>query len=102
MVFTDKPLQCVDCGAEFMWTAGEQAFYADRQFKHEPRRCRACKAKRAVSRPEETAPPPPRERVDVEVTCSSCGRATTVPFRPSQGRPVYCRECFQQRRRAGR
>ncbi|MGH9529215.1 MAG: CxxC-x17-CxxC domain-containing protein, partial [Terriglobales bacterium] len=23
---------------------------------------------------------------------------TTVPFRPSQGRPVFCRECFQDRR----
>jgi CxxC-x17-CxxC domain-containing protein len=101
MVFTDKPLQCVDCGAEFVWTAGEQAFYADKQFTHEPRRCRACKAKRATARPP--APPPvPRERVEVQVTCTSCGRATTVPFRPGQGRPVYCRECFQRRKRAGR
>ena len=101
MVFTDKPLQCVDCGAEFVWTAGEQAFYADKRLTHEPRRCRACKAKRAVARPPQP-PPGPRERVEVGATCTSCGRATTVPFRPSQGRPVYCRDCFQRRRQAGR
>jgi CxxC-x17-CxxC domain-containing protein len=107
MVFTDKSLQCVDCGADFVWTAGEQAFYADKQFTHEPRRCRACKSKRAAARPADppsAAPPPvgPRESVEVQATCSSCGRATTVPFRPSQGRPVYCRGCFQQRKRGTR
>ncbi|MGA2360636.1 MAG: CxxC-x17-CxxC domain-containing protein [Terriglobales bacterium] len=30
--------------------------------------------------------------------CSQCGKETTVPFRPTQGRPVLCRECFQQGR----
>jgi CxxC-x17-CxxC domain-containing protein len=33
--------------------------------------------------------------------CSQCGKETTVPFKPTQGRPVYCRECFQQRRSLG-
>jgi CxxC-x17-CxxC domain-containing protein len=32
--------------------------------------------------------------------CSQCGKETTVPFRPTQGRPVLCRDCFQQRRTA--
>jgi len=31
-------------------------------------------------------------------TCSQCGKETTVPFKPTQGRPVYCKECFQQRK----
>ncbi|HZE27395.1 MAG TPA: CxxC-x17-CxxC domain-containing protein, partial [Terriglobales bacterium] len=31
-------------------------------------------------------------------TCSQCGKDTTVPFKPTQGRPVFCRECFQQKR----
>jgi CxxC-x17-CxxC domain-containing protein len=101
MAFTDKSLQCVDCGAGFVWTAGEQAFYADKHFTHEPRRCRACKAKRAAARPAEP-PSAPRDRHEAEATCTACGRATTVPFRPSPGRPIYCRECFQQRRRGGR
>ena len=27
--------------------------------------------------------------------CTDCGTTTTVPFRPIQGKPVYCRPCFQ-------
>ena len=47
MEFQDKALRCVDCGTEFVWTAGEQLFFADKNFKNEPKRCKACKAKRA-------------------------------------------------------
>ena len=50
MEFQDKNLNCVDCGTEFIWTAGEQLFFADKNFKNEPKRCKSCKAKRA-SRP---------------------------------------------------
>ena len=42
-----------------------------------------------------------RERVETQATCSACGKETTVPFRPTQGRPVFCKECFQQRKFAG-
>ena len=48
MEFQDKNLNCVDCGAEFVWTAGEQHFFADKNFKNEPKRCKSCKAKRAA------------------------------------------------------
>jgi CxxC-x17-CxxC domain-containing protein len=30
--------------------------------------------------------------------CSSCGKDTQVPFRPTSGKPVYCRDCFATRR----
>ena len=50
MEFQDKNLNCVDCGAEFVWTAGEQHFFADKNFKNEPKRCKGCKAKRALDR----------------------------------------------------
>ncbi|HOB37477.1 MAG TPA: hypothetical protein PLI21_07685 [Methanomassiliicoccaceae archaeon] len=33
-------------------------------------------------------------------TCSDCGAETTVPFKPTEGRPVYCRECYQKHRPA--
>lgn len=99
MEFQDKTLRCVDCGAEFVWTAGEQMFFADKNFKNEPKRCKACKAKRANR--VATGRPPVRERVETQTTCSACGKGTTVPFRPTQGRPVFCRECFQQRKAAG-
>lgn len=98
MEFQDKSLTCVDCGGEFVWTAGEQLFFADKQFKNEPKRCKSCKTARA-SRPNPG--PANRERVETQATCSACGKDTTVPFRPTQGRPVFCKECFQQRKFAG-
>lgn len=100
MEFQDKALTCMDCGSEFVWTAGEQAFFADKQFKNEPKRCRSCKARRGP-RPAPVSHSQPHERVETRASCSSCGKETTVPFRPTQGRPVYCRECFQHRKPHG-
>ncbi len=96
MEYRDKVLKCVECGAEFVFTAGEQMFFADKGFRNEPKRCKTCKAKRAQS----TSPGPSR-RVETRTTCSQCGKETTVPFKPTQGRPVFCRECYQQRRSLG-
>ncbi len=31
-----------------------------------------------------------------KATCSDCGKETEVPFKPKEGRPVYCRECYQK------
>ncbi len=39
---------------------------------------------------------PPRE--SYEATCAACGALTTVPFKPTQDRPVYCRDCYRARR----
>ena len=47
MEYQDKVLKCAECGAEFVFTAGEQMFFADKGFKNEPKRCKSCKAKRA-------------------------------------------------------
>jgi CxxC-x17-CxxC domain-containing protein len=93
MEYRDKTLVCIECHQSFIWTAGEQLFYADKNFKNEPKRCRECKNRRSA-RLGQT----PRERVETQATCSQCGKDTTVPFRPTQGRPVYCKECFQQRK----
>ena len=38
-MYEDKTLVCKDCGNEFVFTAGEQAFYAEKGFKNEPTRC---------------------------------------------------------------
>lgn len=40
--FTDKPLTCVDCGREFLFTAGERAFYFSKRLS-EPKRCPECR-----------------------------------------------------------
>jgi CxxC-x17-CxxC domain-containing protein len=52
-----------------------------------------------------SAPPSPGNghhytRVETRATCSQCGKETTVPFRPTQGRPIFCRECFTQKKTA--
>jgi CxxC-x17-CxxC domain-containing protein len=98
MELLDKTLRCVDCASEFIWTAGEQLFFADKQFKNEPKRCKGCKAKRAN---RAAAGKTSNSRVETETQCSACGKDTTVPFRPTQGRPVFCKECFQQRKSTG-
>ena len=103
MEFQDKVLTCIDCGAEFVFTAGEQLFFHDKQFKNEPKRCKACKSKRVAIL---STPPIGRgdahhhARVETRATCSQCGKDTTVPFRPTQGRPILCRECFTQKKTA--
>ncbi len=99
MEFQDKVLKCVDCGADFIFTAGEQLFFHDKQFKNEPKRCKACKAKRVAVLGAAAAPVNHSyNKVETRPKCSQCGTETTVPFKPTQGRPVFCRECFQQRR----
>ncbi len=96
MEYQDKVLKCIDCGADFVFTAGEQLFFHDKQFKNEPKPCKACKARRAAT-PGAT-PPGNHPKVETRTNCSGCGKETTVPFKPTPGRPVFCRECFQQRR----
>ena len=33
-----------------------------------------------------------------KATCSGCGQECEVPFKPKEGRPVYCRDCFRKNR----
>jgi CxxC-x17-CxxC domain-containing protein len=99
MEFQDKTLKCIDCGTDFVFTAGEQLFFYDKQFKNEPKRCKACKSKR-VSILGAAPPRTGNHRVETKMVCSQCGKETTVPFKPTQGRPVLCRDCFQQKRPA--
>ena len=99
MDFTDRIIHCLDCGGDFIFTAGEQLFFFDKQFKNDPKRCKPCKAKRAAGPVKEgmSAVAGPM-RTETRTSCSACGVDTTVPFKPTQGRPVLCRLCFQQRK----
>lgn len=92
----DQGIQCVDCGEKFIWTAGEQVFFHDKGLKNPPKRCKSCKQAKnerlaAISASHANGV---RQRIEVTVVCAQCGQQTTVPFYPSQGRPVYCRSCF--------
>jgi CxxC-x17-CxxC domain-containing protein len=101
MQFVDRLLKCSDCGNEFVFTAGEQIFFYDKQFKNDPKRCKLCKAKRAGLGKTVIAGAAaglPFSRTETRTLCSACGIETTVPFKPTQGRPVLCRSCFQMKR----
>jgi CxxC-x17-CxxC domain-containing protein len=125
-LYTDKNLTCADCNQQFVFTASEQDFYAQRGFT-EPRRCNSCRASRKAARGDSgggyssggyssgggggyssaggggysSGGGYGRERGPREMfaaTCSSCGREAQVPFRPTSGKPVYCNDCFATRR----
>jgi CxxC-x17-CxxC domain-containing protein len=93
--FVDKLLTCRDCDKEFVFTAGEQQFYASKGLQHEPRRCNDCRNNRRQSDGGGSR----AQRVMHDVICNSCGRLTQVPFVPTGSRPVYCLDCFQGARR---
>ena len=93
-MYQDKTITCKDCGTNFTFTANEQEFYAAKGFANEPGRCPAC---RAVKKQQGGG----RGRGDrqmYETTCSNCGVTTSVPFRPTGDKPVYCRDCYMSKR----
>lgn len=92
-MFEDKTLVCQDCGQEFIFTVGEQEFYHEKGFENEPKRCRECRNNRRNSRNGNRAP-----REMFSAICAECGDETQVPFRPVEGRPVYCMECFRKQK----
>ena len=51
-MFEDKTLICQDCEREFVFTAGEQEFYAEKGFENEPKRCKDCRQNRRNNRGE--------------------------------------------------
>jgi CxxC-x17-CxxC domain-containing protein len=94
--FVDRAIACIDCSKDFTWTVGEQIFFRDKQLQNPPKRCKECKQAKnerlaAIALAQASGV---RQRIEVSVNCAKCGAGTTVPFYPSQGRPVYCRSCF--------
>lgn len=105
----DKSITCVDCGEEFLFTAGEQAFYRERGLTNQPTRCKRCRDARKANRPEGGGGGGGGHRGGgmggnkpmFDAVCAQCGRETQVPFQPSGGRPVLCRDCFSAAKSGG-
>ena len=115
MSFQDKTIVCRDCGQEFIFSAGEQEFYQQRGLTNEPGRCPDCRRARKAQQGGggyssggsyssgggysgggggyERAP-----RQMFDAVCSQCGKETQVPFQPRGDKPVYCSDCFAERR----
>jgi CxxC-x17-CxxC domain-containing protein len=127
MSYQDKTLTCRDCGQQFTFTTGEQEFFASRGFTNEPGRCPECRAARKAQQggggsysrsggystgggyssgggyagggysaggydrgPRQMYP----------AVCSQCGKETEVPFQPRGDKPVYCSDCFAEKRQS--
>jgi CxxC-x17-CxxC domain-containing protein len=95
MSYEDRTLTCQECGSEFVFSADDQQYHAEKGFNNEPKRCPSCRANRRASggygggsyrAPREMHP----------AVCAQCGRETQVPFLPRGDRPVYCSDCFSK------
>ena len=115
MAYTDQVLTCTDCGVDFVFSASEQEFFAQKGFSSAPKRCSSCRAQRRASGNGGGYASGmggggygassgggyggggysrgPREMFDA--VCARCGKDTQVPFRPTGARPVYCSDCFR-------
>ena len=90
----DKTIICRDCEQEFVFTASEQDFFAEKGFNNEPSRCKACRDIMKNNRGGGGR----GQREMFDATCADCGRSCKVPFQPRGDRPVYCSDCFSSQR----
>ena len=91
-MYEDKTLVCKECGSEFVFTAGEQEFYAEKGFVNEPQRCKECRqARKNAAR---------GNREMHETVCAECGGVAKIPFKPMEGKDYYCSECFAKKKEA--
>src|SRR5215210_359922 len=115
MSYADKPLTCRDCGTAFLFTTGEQEFFAQKGFTNEPSRCPDCRSVRKASGGGGSGYSSGgygsggyssgggggydhQDRQMFSTTCSSCGNEARVPFQPRGDKPVYCSDCFSKSR----
>ena len=99
-MYSDKTLNCRDCGSDFTFSASEQEFYAEKGFTNEPGRCPTCRAARkAESRGGSRGGYGQADRQMYEAVCANCGKTALVPFKPNGEKPVYCRDCYRPKGR---
>ncbi len=103
MSFENKTLTCSDCAKTFTFSAEEQEQFQSRGYTNEPKRCLECRQARKSERYGSGASGSGSgsygynsQRQMFPTVCSDCGKATTVPFEPRQGRPVYCSDCYRK------
>ncbi len=95
MSFEDKTLTCSDCGNSFTFSAEEQEQFQQRGYTNEPKRCPECRQARKSERYGSNYGSMGHRQMYPAV-CAECGKETSVPFEPRQGRPVYCSDCFRK------
>lgn len=123
----DRDITCVQCQTPFVFTAKDQQFYTERGFQ-DPKRCKGCRENRSAKGGGASSGRAPRQgggdrprggggyggggggyggggrggdrgpRQTFPAVCAACGQDTEVPFAPKGDRPVYCRNCFRERK----
>ena len=88
-MYEDRTLACRDCGEGFIFSGGEQRFFAEKGLLNVPQRCPTCRANAKRVRMGG-----PREYH--AAICNACGDQAMVPFAPRTDRPVYCSSCFDK------
>ena len=104
MAYGERPREyfkatCADCGNEcelpFKPTEGKPVYCRDCFAKHKPARDNDSRGRYGDRRQSRG------ERELFTATCAECGNECQVPFRPTEGKPVYCRDCFQKHKPEG-
>jgi len=85
---TDRELTCRDCSSSFVFTAGEQEFYATKGLQNDPVRCPSCRAQRKMMRPED------RDETPSYGVYASWGGRT-----PRQLHVATCSGCYNEERK---
>lgn len=92
MTYEERVLICAECGSEFVFSADDQEFHAQRGYQ-DPKRCPSCRQARRGGgyRGGDSS-------TMYEAVCAGCGGTARVPFQPRQDRPVYCSDCFSKQK----
>ncbi|MCH8814955.1 MAG: zinc-ribbon domain containing protein [Chloroflexi bacterium] len=101
MSFEDRNLTCQDCSSEFVFSADDQQYHADKGYTNEPKRCPSCRSARKSERGGGGGGGGYGRREMHPATCAECGKETEVPFLPRGDRPVYCSDCFSRQPSGG-
>ena len=96
MGFQNKTIQCADCGTDFSFTAEDQEFFQSKGYTNEPKRCPSCRQARKTERNGSRGNSYGLPRQMYPATCAQCGKDTQVPFAPTNGRPIYCSDCYSK------
>jgi CxxC-x17-CxxC domain-containing protein len=103
VTYEERTLTCAECNSEFVFSADDQEFHAQRGYQ-DPKRCPSCRQARrggggggggggygggGGGYSSSTM---------YEAVCAGCGGTARVPFQPRQDRPVYCSDCFSKQK----
>ena len=84
---------CRKCDQSFIFTPQQQKEFMTQGFGV-PSRCPECHERRSARRLARQK----GETVLNATVCAECGKPASVPFKPSNAKPVYCSECFRNRK----